>query len=206
MRITQVCFFICALSIPAAGAEYGLNQSKGTDTVFFRSDAKMEFIEGSTTDMSGGFTLSDSAVSGLLRVSLISLKTGIEMRDQHMRDRHLHTKDYPHAFFQLVSTSPLPQTWVSDSDYTLKGSGNFYLHGGYRSMTANLIVRRSLLADQDQFIVRATFSLLLDDYQIERPRALFLKLAERIDIHVIFHAYKGLPPAAVVLPDWKELK
>ena len=54
--------------------------------------------------------------------------------------------------------------------------------------------------------VRSRFSLKLDERGIPRPKALFLKLAETIEIEVIFTSFNNLPPAAISLPDWLELK
>ncbi len=53
-------------------------------------------------------------------------------------------------------------------------------------------------------MVFATFSVKLDDYGIPRPKALFMKLAETIDVSVIFTARKGLSGDRIQLPDWVE--
>ena len=46
----------------------------------------------------------------------------------------------------------------------------------------------------------------LDEWEIERPKALFLKLAETIEVEVVFTARSGAEKPAVELPDWPELK
>lgn len=186
---------------------YGIDPASTVDTVYFRSSAKLEFIEGKTTNLTGGFTVdpenTSSGVTGLFQVDLRTLRTGIEMRDEHMRERHLQTDQYPFAYFSIEHVSGLPAALKSDITYTVSGAGMFYIHGGKRSIPLSIEVRaRAGGHASDSITVRAKFSLNLDDFGIPRPRAVFLKLAETINIEVIFTAYNNLAPAAITLPDW----
>ncbi len=186
---------------------YGIDPASTVDTVYFRSSARLEFIEGKTTNLTGGFSVdpqnTSSGVTGLFQVDLRTLKTGIDMRDEHMRERHLQTDQYPFAYFSIESVSGLPAALKSDTTYTVTGAGLFYIHGGKRSIPISLEVRAHA-GDHtsDGMKVRAKFSLNLDEFGIPRPRAVFLKLAETINVEVIFAAYNNLAPAAITLPDW----
>ena len=186
---------------------YGIDPAVSADTVYFRSSARLEFIEGKTTNLAGGFTVdpqnTSSGVTGLFQVDLRTLRTGIEMRDEHMRERHLQTDQYPFAYFSIEKVSGLPAALKSDTTYTVSGSGTFYIHGGKRSIPISLEVRAHPGDhNPDGIRVRAKFSLNLDEFGIPRPKALFLKLAETINIEVIFTAFNNLAPAAISLPDW----
>jgi polyisoprenoid-binding protein YceI len=186
---------------------YGIDPAASGDTVYFRSSAKLEFIEGKTANLTGGFAVdpqnTSSGVTGLFQVDLRTLRTGIEMRDEHMRERHLQTDQYPFAYFSIESVSGLPAALKSDSTYAVSGAGMFYIHGGKRSIPISLEVRAHAGDHTSEGIrVRAKFSLNLDEFGIPRPRAVFLKLAETINVEVIFTAYNNLAPAAVSLPDW----
>jgi polyisoprenoid-binding protein YceI len=198
-----------ALSFTAVQAdEFIIDPTSSADTVFFRSTAKLEFFEGKTTDLTGGFEFNiDSAsspLSGALRVDLRTLKTGIETRDRHMRERHLHTDDYPYAYFEYTGLSGLPAVLQSDSSYKGTLQGYFYIHGAKRRLSATVQFRFQVAADKHQEVTgRAAFSLKLDDYHIDRPKALFLKLAETIEVEVIFSARNDLGAESVALPDWK---
>ena len=53
-----------AISVSAAhAADYGLDASSGKDSVYFRSPAKLEFIEGKTSNIVGGFTFDPQQAS-----------------------------------------------------------------------------------------------------------------------------------------------
>jgi polyisoprenoid-binding protein YceI len=192
---------------PAKADQFTVDQASTTDTVFFRSTAKLEFIEGSTTDLEGGFKFNpDSAsspITGVLRVDLRTLKTGIDTRDRHMRENHLHTEDYPYAYFEFTGVSGLPAGLRSDSTFQGDVAGNFYIHGGKRRISATISFRWRTAADGHRELSgRADFAMDLDEFRIERPKALFLKLAETIEVEVILSARNDLKAEPIVLPDW----
>jgi polyisoprenoid-binding protein YceI len=198
------------VSVGAAN-EYGVGPLNEKDTIYFNSTAKLEFIKGTTQQIEGGFSFDPAnptaGVSGIVRVDLRTLKTGIEKRDEHMRDNHLHTDKYPYAYFELKSAEPVLSLTTFDSAYTTKASGNFYIHGNYRKLDADLIlIIKKLPTGVETIDIRANFSINLDDYKIPRPKALFLKLAETIEIEAVISGTTGISHNSVELPDWSQLK
>jgi len=199
------------LNLPGQALEYGVGPLNESDTVYFNSRARLEFIQGKTQHINGSFTFDtgnpDSAITAKLRVDLRTLKTGIDKRDEHMCDNHLHTVKYPYAYFELESVEPVSSLTTFDSAYTAKASGSFYIHGNFRKTNADLIlVRKRLPTGGESIDVRAKFSINLDDYKIPRPKALFLKLAETIEVEAVFSGSTDIASKSVELPDWPELK
>lgn len=205
-----VILIISFTSASTCAATFVLDSSKKSDSVLFRSQAKLEFIEGVTTQIGGHFdfnpsTLTDSA-RGILQVDLRALETGITTRDEHMRENHLHTEKYPHAYFELIAIDDLPVEWKPDTSYTLKARGYFYIHGVKRKLIAQISAMQTNVGDRQLLDVQTSFSVNLDSFKIPRPKALFMKLAETMNIEVIFKAYSGLEATPITLPDWPELK
>lgn len=200
---------VLVLVVASARAdEYSLNPASGADTVYFRSTARLEFIEGKTTGIVGSFNFDPAnpvvSISGRLRVDLRTLKTGIDTRDGHMRDNHLHTDKFPFAYFELTGVTGLPPKLLPDTSYAVDAKGMFYIHGLKRQLKATTeIVLHQGDSDNNSLSFRSTFQLRLDDYKIERPKALFLKLAETIEIVVVATGFTGTPSSTVDLPDWK---
>jgi len=198
------------LTSSARAVDYGVGSLNESDTIYIESSAKLEFIRGSTQHINGSFSLDPDntaeGVKGALRVDLRTLKTGIDKRDEHMRDNHLHTVKYPYAYFELISVEHLPPQLVFDSDYKLKAVGNFYIHGNYREVEADLkVVRKKLPSGGETLNVVARFDLELDKYKIPRPKALFLKLAENIEIRAVFSGSHQITVQSIELPDWPKL-
>jgi polyisoprenoid-binding protein YceI len=211
MKSAKITLLLLLIFASTGGTvEFSIGKDNSRDTVYFKSTAKLEFIEGKTNNISGSITFEpdkvDSGISGVLKVDLRTLKTGIVTRDEHMRENHLKTDDYPFAYFELESVEPLQSLSKYDSACFVTAKGNFYIHGHYREIETKLTLVREKSASTPELItVRANFSLNLDKFKIPRPKALFLKLAETIEIEVIFTAIAGNSPSSIELPDWPKL-
>lgn len=121
-----------------------------------------------------------------------------------MKDRHLHTEKFPMAWFQLIELSAMPETVAEDSIYHAVAHGFFYMHRVRRRLDAQF--EFTIDRTGSEFSATVTFELELDNYKIDRPRVLFLKLAETIEVAVIWTARLGAARPSITLPDWKELK
>ena len=210
MKFILISSCLLTLTSSAIAVEYGVGPLNESDTIYFNSSAKLEFIQGTTQHINGSFNFNPEnpaeGVKGILRVDLRTLKTGIAKRDEHMRDNHLHTDKYPYAFFELLAADALLQQMEFDSVYNVKAMGNFYIHGNYREVEAELqIVRKKLPTGGETLNVVAEFDLKLDDFKISRPKALFLKLAKTIEIRAVFSGSTQLTAQFVELPDWPKL-
>lgn len=194
----------------AQSAAYHAASNPASDTVHFQSSAKLEFVEGLTSNIIGSIEVNpDSAIGdtkGIFRVDLRTLQTGIDLRDEHMRTRHLETDKYPFAYFEISSISNPPAQLKIDSTYQVAAAGKFYIRGIWRSIAVTTSLRRIQTTNSETLSVRAKFSLKLDEFGIPRPKALFLKLAETINVEVIFTAANNLPAPTITLPDWPEKK
>lgn len=186
-----------ALSPASYGGSIGFKVVKSEDNlVRFESTAKLEFVAGETKNISGEIRFDPhdltADLSGTLSVNLRTLKTGIELRDDHMRERHLHTREFPLAKFDLSSVEGLPKDiTISDSAQAATFKGEFTIHGVTREIEATGNIRysrvNSVLENRflgDSLFINVKFQIRLDDYEIPRPRALFFKLAETIEIEV----------------------
>ncbi|MFQ5500554.1 MAG: YceI family protein [Candidatus Zixiibacteriota bacterium] len=196
-----LCFSVVQAS------QYSLRPADNADTVYFESTARLEFIKGKSTDIAGYFDVDPaspgSGISGRLRVDLRTLRTGIDKRDEHMREKHLQTEEYPFAFFDLEHVDDPPARFESDRQYELSATGRFYIHGVNREVGVKLLITNRIDADGSSSIsARALFSIVLDDFNIPRPRALFMKLAETIKVEVFFTGHSGVPAAGIELPLW----
>ncbi len=208
MRNNILFILACTIfAVPTLAGEYSSDMSVSADTVFFRSSAKLEFIEGETTDLQARVSFypeqPDSNLSGIIRVDLRTLRTGIETRDGHMRENHLHTDKYQYAFFEIESIEKLDRPLPFDSILNVTINGKFFIHGVHRKVEARAEIVRTMLSDSSETIkIRASFEIKIDDFGIPRPKALFLKLAKQIEVEVIFSLFNGLVGETLELPPW----
>ncbi len=197
--ILAAATFLLTTTSMVRAATYYISGAPESDSVVFASDAKLEFIEGKTNSIVGLITFdpanTQSPASGRLRVDAASLKTGIELRDEHMRERHLHTAQFPYIEFALKSVTGLPPQLAVATTDSLLITGDFTVHGKTLPITAPATVELlpGKIENSQDMIVTASFEIKLDDYGVPRPKMLLLKLAETIKIRVRFVASTTKP-------------
>lgn len=156
----------------------------------FTSDAPLETMTGTSSSVSGSFSVDPrdlTTASGAVEVPIASLRTGIDLRDQHLRsDGWLDANRYPTARFELVGVSGATSlTPGREQRVTLRG--RFTFHGVTREVRANARVtwnQGAGGAGRDTVSVRAHFDVLLADYGVSIPRVVQLKVANEIGIDV----------------------
>lgn len=178
----------CAWTVSAAGAATYVVTPERASEICFESKATLESFSGATRHVSGELafdpaSLGDSLTVRIL-VDLATFDTGISKRNADMRENHLETDRYPKATFQGVSVSETTAGAVPDhGTVTLTVTGTMSLHGVSRRITIPVDIER-VAPESDAFRVRSEFGLRLEDYEIPRPRFLFMKVAEEQRVRV----------------------
>ncbi len=176
----------------AAPIRYEIRPGAGSE-VRFLSKATMESFEGKTDRVTGAITfdperLADS-VTVRVEVDLASLDTGIGLRNRHMRENHLETGTYPTAVFtggvvSKASAGALPRGGKAE----FRMAGTFSLHGVERALVVPVTVERAEAGAGagagDRLHIRARFPVSLEEYGIDRPQFLVMKLADRQEVTV----------------------
>ena len=180
----------------AANVFYANDPNK-KDVVMFTSQAPLETIVGKTANILGKIEVDPANVATAkanFEVDLASLKTGIDMRDTHMREQYLEVAKYPKAIFELTKVLKSSSNTLEDmKPVDLTVEGNFTVHGITKTISVPMKVTYFKESENtknrlpgDIIHVQAKWDLLLSDYSIKRPQFIILKLDEKqaIDIDV----------------------
>lgn len=191
MRTVLLSLAVAAVAAAPARAErFEISSGAGETRVSFESKAPMESFEGKTDHVTGSIDLApggENEIAIRVAVDMASLDTGIEMRNHHMCENHLHTDRFPEAVFEgakVVKGDTAALSRPGDHDVTLEG--DLTLHGVTK--TIQVPARISRLSGENGPRVRLTaqFDVALADYEIPRPRMLMLKLNDiqkvRVDL------------------------
>ena len=144
----------------------------------FHSEVPLHTFSGSSEFLVGLINLSDSTVDFYL--DLTTLDTGIDKRDKDMR-RTLETDKYPFASFYGKLISDFNPN-LSEPQ-TVRVRGDFKIHGVERQVT----LEGTLQKTGEGLEVSTTWTLDLDDYDIEPPGILFYRVDEEQDIRINAH-------------------
>lgn len=187
----------------AAPRTFQIGDAKNRDTVSFTSDAPVELIVGRTNAITGKVTIDDTLdlskpMEATFDVDLNKVDTGIELRNEHMRDNFLETKKYPKATFVLKKIEN-PQTLKPGQKATVQATGDFSVHG--KTVSKKVPVEVTYIkkcpnteADApmspakapgcDLLQLKATFPVAFKDHSIQRPEIVFQKLADTVFVTV----------------------
>jgi polyisoprenoid-binding protein YceI len=206
----RLCLFLIACADPTFVSgdmqTFYVDDPRNRNVVTFESRATLERVVGSTHAVTGHFRLDlldVTSCSGLLRVSLDSLDTGIALRDTQMRDHYLETKSFPEAVLRIEGVIGSPVPVVVGEPFHAKLIGSFSLHGVtlpeevsidgvyfLESAETRAKMQGNLLQ------IRATFDLRLGDYAIPVPKLVALQLDEVVRIRVDLTATDARPVPA----------
>ena len=171
-------------------------------TVSFTSDAPIELIKGQTQHLEGTIRYDDRFVFSQrhpfeihFNVPLNTLDTGIPLRNEHMRERFLETSRYPNVVFKVnqVVTQAKPP-FRKGQVIHLTALGDFSLHGRTVKKKVPLTITYGSNASAKEVIrIQGKFPVALAEHGIQRPEALFQKLAETVYVDVDTYAHLESP-------------
>ena len=139
-------------------------------------------VKGQAKEMAAAIDMTDGTVSGEFKVPLKNLDSGIELRDEHMKNKYLAVGQFPEAILKVDS---LKVDAIKNSDRkTLPFTGTLTLHGVAKPVTGEAQVE----GRETRYAVDAKFNIKLSEYGIDIPRYAGITFADNVDINVRFEA------------------
>ena len=130
--------------------------------------------------------------TGALRVDLATLDTGIELRNEHLRNTYLQLDRGPEFLHAVLSGIVLDEPLPTRANRHQTGfSGTLTLHGVQRAVEGEVELRRR----DGRMRVEAEFPVSLDAFDIPPPRYLGIGVRDEVGVTVAFDAEGGEPPA-----------
>ena len=194
-----MAFSLVAASSADAQSRRFRVRNDGGSRIQFISDAPLETITGVSSHVTGNVNLDPSnlsAMRGTVNVRIASIRTGIDLRDSHLRsDNWLDAGRWENATFEVTSVegaSSLSPNQVQ----RVRIHGRFSLHGVTHDVVANARIRLIPLTDElranhidgDVLRAQASFRVRLTDYNISVPLPVRLKVANEIRVNVTLRA------------------
>lgn len=155
----------------------------------FVSDAPLERITGTSSSVTGEVTVNPadlSSVSGTIRVPVASIRTGDDLRDDHLRsDSWLDAAGHPDATFEITSVEGASSLTPGEV-VRVTLHGRFSIHGHTRDITASAQIRYIPAADGSPELIRAQarFTVSLPDFGVSVNPLVRLKVSDTISVNV----------------------
>jgi polyisoprenoid-binding protein YceI len=193
MRIYSTIALMAALLAPAAAnaQSYSFDVHPKFVNISFESKMEIEDIFGTTHTVKGWLKLDKKGGGKFhLEVPVASLKTGLAMRDDHMRSKMwLNAAKHPNLVFEGSSLKKLGRD-------RYQVSGTFSMNGKERPLRVTVRTRPIVkamamklgLGQEDWVRVRGAFAVKLSDYGIKIPKMAAAKVADSWAIKISLFA------------------
>lgn len=146
-----------------------------TGTVKFTSSVPLHNFTGSSESLVGMIKLDDMSVD--FYIDLETLDTGNAKRDKDMLIT-LETEKYPFGEFFGKIVSEFDVSSTDEQPVTVEG--DFSIHGQSKEVQINGTITKT----QDGLLVKASWVLNLDDYDITPPKLLIIKVDEEQSVEI----------------------
>jgi polyisoprenoid-binding protein YceI len=134
-------------------------------------------IEGKGTELS----IADDAQNVTVVVPLANLKTGIELRDKHMREKYLEVGKFPNA--ELVVSRALLK-FPAEGASNGQAQGTMKIHGRSKAVIFNYAATRA----GTKLDVSGNVLIDIGDYGIDIPSYMGVTVKREVTINVRFTA------------------
>lgn len=197
--VTLLIFLLTSISfaqgfkVKASGEQtFNFADRGGRNQASFFSTTPLEDIRGLSNDVKGTVTFNVNdikSLKGMISVSTASIKTGIDLRDEHLRSADwLDADKYPEITFTIKSVKEVKQ--ITDNQLQIKVVGDFTLKGITKEITADATLtyldeseQTKMRAPGDLLGVKATFNVKLSDFGVKN-KIVGQKVAENIEVSV----------------------
>jgi len=187
-----------------------LNNDVGKNQIQFVSDAPMEKIHGTASDISGEIKLNPTNLektTGRIVVGVASMETGIKKRDEHLHSKDwMDVKQFEKIVFEVKALEGvLVKATPAKADIQATAVGDFTLHGVTKEVKIPVEMTYLLASEKtkkrapgDFFVVKGAFKIALKDFDIAGARGMVgSRVGTEIDLDANFFG-------ATVLGDAKE--
>lgn len=170
-KFIAVLLFFSLSSLQAA--TYDVGKSKNEVNFVAVGHPSALRIKGAAKEdgaVTGKLKVDAKALSGTIQLKLASLNTGIEMRDEHMKEKYLEVKKFPSADLMLSN--------LALGSKETPFNGTLKLHGVSHAVSG----KATSELDGKSLNLSLEFTLLLKDHAIEIPNYLGIKVANDVKV------------------------
>jgi polyisoprenoid-binding protein YceI len=176
-RLPLLTLITLAVSLPAMGVPFKV----GTGNVEFKAKGFPTFITitGKSNSVAGtlDFNPETKKASGSFNLPLATLKTGMDLRDEHMTEKYLEVKKFPNATLTLK-----PFTLKEEGE----AMGTLKLHDVEKEVT----IKYTSNTSDDAIKVNTEFDIVLSQFNIDIPSFQGITVAKDIKLKVDLMARK----------------
>jgi polyisoprenoid-binding protein YceI len=192
MRIVLIALLsVLTFKSEATIAKFDTTKNLGAVRFFALGNPSAIRIEGTGSAPEGKLdVLADEKVSrigGQFIFNLVSLNSGIELRDNHMKEKYLEVDKFPQSKL-TIDTLVVETNILNDfSKSSIPFSGTLNLHGKDKVVSGVVDLK---LTNKKELKILAKFKIKPTDFKIEIPSFAGITVADDVDVEVEIQSEK----------------
>lgn len=141
-------------------------------------------IKGEKAKVQGEISLLHNVLNSKLKIDLNEFATGIEMRDEHMKENYLETNkgENRFAYLSVVDLSIPTAYWQSGKELNTDFQGKLTLHGVTKDVSGKIYFPPFIKGKE--LLTNSQFNIKLTDFNIQIPSFVGITVAEDVKIDV----------------------
>lgn len=173
--------FVISFCFLGEAKSFRFELSQGKSQVEFEGTGKPSMLKihgTSDRNLEGFFVFDGKKMSGKAAFNLESLDTGIELRNEHMKNRYLEIAKFPKAELEIKEMK-LNQEFNPKS-FKVEGPfrGMLQLHGVSHPVNGKI----ALKAEEGELEIDCGYSLSIADFKIQRPSYAGISMTDDVKV------------------------
>jgi polyisoprenoid-binding protein YceI len=146
-------------------------------TISFISDAPLELIKAASTELQGALDPEDKSFAFVIdNKSFKGFNSPLQQ--EHFYENYMEVQDYPTSSFKGKIIENIDMQSVSEQ--TVRAKGVLTIHG----VEQERIIKGTISRSGDKIIIKAAFTVPLEDHNIKIPKVVYQKIAEIIQVNI----------------------
>lgn len=173
-------FALCAVAAFPLAADAKLSRTGSPNVTFTAIGPAGMKIVGTTSDLN----VDDDGQNVTVVVPLANLRTGISLRDRHMKEKYLQVQQYPNAELRVARSA---LRFPTGGDTSGDAPGSMKIHGRTNPVTFHYVAHRN----GGSISVTGSVHVNMKDYGIDVPSYLGVTVRPDVDVSARFDANDG---------------
>lgn len=170
LTLSTIILFVALFSLSAKAQRYAAQEG----AVTFYSEATIENIEAKNEKVQSIFDTGSGQIAFIIPIREFIFDKSL-MR-KHFNENYMHTEEFPEATF----TGTLEGFSWKEGTQEVTAKGKLTIHG----ITHEIEHPGTVTISGDKMAMHAEFPVVLEDYDVERPKLLWKNIAEEVLVTV----------------------
>lgn len=161
-----------------------INQSKSTVEFIAIGNPSALKVKGEQAKVQGQVSCTANVIAAKLKVDLNEFVTGIEMRDEHMKEKYFETEkpENRYATIEIVNLNIPESFWTKSEEFKSEFKGKLVLHNIEKDISGSIIFSPYKKGNEISTISR--FTVKLSSFNIAVPSFVGITIAEDVNVEV----------------------